>query len=203
MRSGRTTPWRLRPAASAQVPTEYHARLSRPRLACRIRSPKNLYRDPPLSVPNPNPNEFMRHSHSPLRAVLFVTAFFLASVARAQVAVIVSPNSATARMTAEQVSDIFLGKTQALPGVSGAVQPVNLTEGDPLRDQFYAKVAGKNPAQVKAIWSKIVFTGKASLPREMASAEDVKKFVATNPNVIGYIPQSAVDARVKVVFSID
>lgn len=137
-----------------------------------------------------------------VRAGLLVSALFWASVARAQVAVVVSPSSTTARMTADQVSAIFLGKTQVLPG-GGAAQPVDLPATDPLREQFYSKVAGKDLAQVKATWSRLVFTGKAQPPKELASADDVKKFVATHPHAIGYIAKSAVDARVKVVFSID
>ncbi len=51
----------------------------------------------------------------------------------------------------------------------------------PVRSQFYTQVAGKDEAQVKAIWSKLVFTGKATPPKELAASADVVKAVAADP----------------------
>ena len=48
-----------------------------------------------------------------------------------------------------------------------------------------------------------MFSGKATPPKELGSSADVKKFVASNPDAIGYIEKSAVDSSVKVVFSAD
>jgi ABC-type phosphate transport system substrate-binding protein len=134
--------------------------------------------------------------------MLLASGVFMANVAGAQVAVIVNPKGATAQMTEDQVSAIFLGKTQALPG-GGVAQPVDLPESAPLRDQFYSKVAGRTAMQVKATWSKLVFSDKGIPPKELGTAADVKRFVAANPNAIGYIEKSAVDASVKVVLSVD
>jgi ABC-type phosphate transport system substrate-binding protein len=49
-----------------------------------------------------------------------------------------------------------------------------------------------------------VFSGKATPPKELlSSSADVKKFVAANPDAIGYIEKSAVDGSVKVVLTVD
>ena len=116
--------------------------------------------------------------------------------------VIVNPKSAAADMTAEQVSGIFLGKTPTLPSGATAVM-VDQPEGSPIYEQFYGKVAGKTPAQVKAAWSRLTFSGKATPPKALASSAEVKKFVAANPDAIGYIEKSAVDGTVKAVLSVD
>jgi len=113
----------------------------------------------------------------------------------AQVAVVVSPKSPLATMTADQVSGIFLGKVNTLPS--------GLPDSLPAREIFYTKVTGKSTAQVKAAWSRLVFSGKATPPKELGSSAEVKKFVAANPDAIGYIEKSAVDSTVKVVFSAD
>ena len=126
----------------------------------------------------------------------------LTGLAQAQVAVIVNPKSATASMTADQVAGIFLGKTNTLPSGATAA-PADLPESAAARDAFYSKVTGKQSAQVKAAWSRIVFSGKGTPPKELGSAADVKKFVASNPDAIGYIEKSAVDGSVKVVLSVD
>ncbi|MFG6456770.1 hypothetical protein [Roseateles sp. BYS96W] len=131
----------------------------------------------------------------------FVLAFF-ALAAQAQVAVIVNPKSAAASMTADQVASIFLGKSATLPSGATAM-PADQAEGSAVREHFYAKVAGKQAAQVKAAWSRLVFSGKATPPKELSSSAEVKKFVAANPDAIGYIEKSAVDGSVKAVLTVD
>jgi len=130
-----------------------------------------------------------------------VLAFF-AFAAQAQVAVIVNPKSAAASMTADQVAGIFLGKTSTLPSGATAA-PADQAEGSAVREQFYTKVAGKQAAQVKAAWSRLVFSGKGTPPKELGSSAEVKKFVAANPDAIGYIEKSAVDGSVKAVLTVD
>jgi ABC-type phosphate transport system substrate-binding protein len=79
--------------------------------------------------------------------------------------------------------------------------PVDQPESAQLRAEFYKKVADKDLAQAKALWSKLVFTGKATPPKEAANSAEVKKALAANPKAIGYIEKSAVDATVKVVYA--
>lgn len=137
-----------------------------------------------------------------LRLSLSVLALAAAGLAQAQVAVIVNPKNATAAMTADQVAGIFLGKSNTLPGGATAAA-LDQPESAAVREQFYTKVTGKQAAQVKAAWSRLVFSGKATPPKELASSAEIKKFVAANADAIGYIEKSAVDGSVKVVLSVD
>jgi ABC-type phosphate transport system substrate-binding protein len=116
-----------------------------------------------------------------------------AAAANADVVVIVSAKSSATTMTAADIANIYLGKSSSMKPVDNAT---------PARSQFYTKVAGKDEAQVKAIWSKLVFTGKATPPKELASDADVVKAVAADPNAIGYIDKSAADGSVKVVYEV-
>ena len=122
-----------------------------------------------------------------------VLAFLSASASAQSVAVIVNTKNPSPP-SAEQVSNIFLGKSNDLVGV-------DLPDGNAVRDAFYHKVTGKDGAQLKAYWAKLVFTGKAQPLKEFPSDAEVKKFVAANPNAIGYIDKGAVDGSVKVVLS--
>jgi ABC-type phosphate transport system substrate-binding protein len=97
-------------------------------------------------------------------------------------------------MTKDQVSQFFLGK-------SSAYTPVDQPDSAPIRAEFYKKVTDKEASQVKALWSKLVFTGKATMPKEAGDSAAVKKAVAADPKAIGYIEKSAVDASVKVVYT--
>jgi ABC-type phosphate transport system substrate-binding protein len=115
-----------------------------------------------------------------------------AAPAFAEVVVIVNPKAAEASMSKEQVAQFFLGK-------SSVKTPVDQPEDNPVRAEFYKKVTDKDAAQAKALWSKLVFTGKATMPQEVPNSAAVKSAVAANPKAIGYVEKSSVDATVKVV----
>jgi ABC-type phosphate transport system substrate-binding protein len=121
--------------------------------------------------------------------------------ALADVVVVVSAKSTATALTADQASDIFLGRATTLPG-AGAVAPVDQAEGSAARDAFYQKATGKNAAQVKAFWSKQIFSGKGTPPKDAGSDAGVKTMVAANPNLIGYIDKGAVDGSVKALLTI-
>jgi len=123
-----------------------------------------------------------------------LAALLLALPALAEVVVVVNPKAAESSMTKEQVTQFFLGK-------SSAMSPLDQPESAALRAEFYKKVTDKDASQVKALWSKLVFTGKATMPKEVGDSAAVKKAVAADPKAIGYIEKSAVDSSVKVVYS--
>jgi ABC-type phosphate transport system substrate-binding protein len=128
------------------------------------------------------------------KTLLFSAAILLCSAsALADVAVIVSNKNSTSQMSAEEISRIYLGK-------SNAMKPIDNGGASPVRAQFYSKVTGKDEAQVKAIWSKLVFTGKATPPKKLGSDSEVVQAVASDPNAIGYIDKAAVTSSVKVIF---
>jgi len=126
--------------------------------------------------------------------VAAVLSIAIAAPALAEVVVVVNPKAAEASMTKDQVAQFFLGK-------SSAMTPVDQPDSAPIRAEFYKKVTDKDASQVKALWSKLVFTGKATMPKEVGDSAAVKKAVAADPKGIGYIEKSAVDASVKVIYS--
>jgi ABC-type phosphate transport system substrate-binding protein len=129
-----------------------------------------------------------------LKAALAAAIFGAAVPALAEVVVVVNPKAAESAMTKDQVAQFFLGK-------SSAMTPIDQPEDAPIRGEFYKKVTDKDASQAKALWSKLVFTGKATMPKEVANSAAVKAAVAANPKAIGYMEKSAVDATVKVVFT--
>lgn len=116
-------------------------------------------------------------------------------VLAADIVVIVNPKNPASRMFSEQAAQFFLGK-------STLFTPIEYDEGVAIRNEFHTKVLQKDSAQVKAIWSKLVFTGKGTAPKEYKNASEVKKAVAADPSAIGYIDKSAVDDSVKVILSV-
>ena len=116
----------------------------------------------------------------------------------ADVVVVVSARSPVTALSPYQVADIFLGKSTRFPEGQQAV-PIDQSEDAAARRRFYEAFANMSAAQVRARWSKIIFTGRGRPPLELANGAEVKKFLRENPNAIGYMDESLVDDSVKVL----
>src|SRR5215831_9496438 len=102
----------------------------------------------------------------------------LASAARGDdVVAVVSAKRPATELSADQVADIFLGKTSRFPDGSIAT-PIDQSEDSPAREKFYAHFTGKSPAQVKAYWAKIIFTGRGQPPRQVPGSAEAKRVIA-------------------------
>lgn len=115
-----------------------------------------------------------------------------------ELVVIVSSKSAVTSLRPEQVADIFLGQVANFPGGAEAVA-LDQEIGSPDRDEFYSKVTSKTRPLVKAYWTKMIFTGRGQPPKEVVGSAAIRKMVADNPTLIGYIDKSALDPSVKVM----
>jgi ABC-type phosphate transport system substrate-binding protein len=123
-----------------------------------------------------------------------------AAWAAGDVVAVVAMGNPVVALSRNEVVDIFLGKASRFPDGSQTV-PIDQPEGSNARDDFYRQYAGKSAAQLKAHWSKIIFTGRGQPPKDVSSSAEVKKFVANNPHAIGYIEKTLVDRTVRVVAS--
>jgi ABC-type phosphate transport system substrate-binding protein len=121
------------------------------------------------------------------------------AVVKADVVAVVSAKSPITSLSMSQVADIFSGKASRFPNGVQAL-PIDQAEGSAIRNEFYSKVVGKNAAQIKAYWSKIIFTGRGQPPPIVSNNIEMKKRISDNPAAIGYIDRSLVDESVKVVF---
>jgi ABC-type phosphate transport system substrate-binding protein len=139
----------------------------------------------------------MKRLHTRLLAALLL-ALSAGCAQSGDLVVIVAARSPIESLKPDQVAAIFLGQSPRFP--SGALataldQPI----GSPERDQFYQRVTGKSPALLKAYWSKMVFTGRGQPPRELAGSAAVRRAVAEDPALIGYIEREALDPSVRPV----
>ncbi len=141
--------------------------------------------------------KIMRLLVASLLSVFLLSA--LAVTAQAgEIMVIVSAGNQALTLRQNQVADIFLGQSGHFPD-GREVVALDLGIGSAIRDEFYVKVAAKTPALLKAYWTKMIFTGRRQPPREVSDSIAVRKLVAANPNLIGYIDRSAFDSSVKAV----
>jgi hypothetical protein len=124
-----------------------------------------------------------------------IGALTIASTADAGDIVVVMSSSAIA-LSKDQVAKLYLGRSNDL-------KPLDLPPSSPIREAFYKKATDRDAAQIKALWSRITFTGEGLPPKEVADANAVKKTVAADPKAIGYIEKADVDASVKVVLDLN
>ncbi len=116
----------------------------------------------------------------------------------AHLVVIVSNKSPVTTLTKSEVADIYLARTAQLPGGAEAI-PLDQADTGANRGEFYEIVTGKSPAQLRAYWSKLIFTGSAQPPRVFNDVATIKRFVADHPNALGYIDEHELDSSVKAV----
>lgn len=128
-----------------------------------------------------------------MKNLLSVLTLSLGVAFTASAGVVVIGNNAASDMSLADAKKAFLGK-----GDSSLVV-YELDEGNSIRSEFHNTVTGKSDAQLKAFWSKQVFTGKGNPPATVSSATAMKAAVASNPSAIGYIDEADVDGTVKVI----
>ena len=127
---------------------------------------------------------------------IITTAPLLTSLALAGPVIVANPGLA-GKPAADDIKAVFLGQSSALPGV-GAVTPGMPKEGK-LREEFLSGFVGKSNQQYKAVWTQLIFTGKAQAPKQFENDDELKKWIAATPNGIGVLDSSKVDGTVKVI----
>lgn len=111
---------------------------------------------------------------------------------------IVNPANPMARLDKRFVAEAFLKKRTRWDDDS-TIQPVDLGQRSGPRTAFSRDILGRDVASVRRYWAQLVFSGRGVPPPELASDDDVVRFVATHPGAIGYVAAGAALAGVKPV----
>ena len=142
--------------------------------------------------------------HRIQRNCLIAGAFALAiavAPAFAGTVVIVSANSPVKSLSKDDAAALYLGKTTSLPG-GGSAKLFDQGDSSPLREKFYQAATGKSASQVKSVWSRLVFSGRAVPPKELADDAAVVKAVAADPSAVGYVDSGSVNGSVRAVLQL-
>ncbi len=129
---------------------------------------------------------------------LVASALLLGSACvQAEIAVVVHPSN-TSEISTADISRIYLGKLKSFPS-GGTVVALDQPEGTPARDAFVKQILNKTESQLKAYWSKLVFSGQGQPPKVVDSSAEMLALIAANPNMIGFVDVSEVNDSVKVI----
>ena len=143
--------------------------------------------------------------HGPRRRWIALASILLmlaAPAVRAEIVLVTAMDSAIEALSRDEAEQLYLGRRATL-SARGALILLDLPSG-PVRDQFYRLLTGKNPSQIRAYWSRMVFTGRALPPTESANVSDAHRILLENPNAIAYLPATyAEDPSLRVLLRLE
>jgi len=129
-------------------------------------------------------------------AALVLLSIAMPSASRAQIAVVVHPSNSLEELSLDKLRRLFLGQAKTFPA-GGHARLAVLQSSAPAFDRA---ALGLQPDIVRSRWMAAIFRGEAtSIPTELPTADDVKRFVREHPDAIAYIPASQVDAGLKAI----
>lgn len=117
----------------------------------------------------------------------------------ADLVVVTNARSGIDQMSREEVVFVFMGRWRQLPSGMRAM-PVDLPTDSSERAEFYRQLVNKSPSEIKAYWSRLMFSGGARPPVASQNQEEQIRILSSTPGAIGYLERSAVDSRVKIIF---
>jgi len=124
-------------------------------------------------------------------------ALFAAAAAQAgEVKIIANPSVGADAVSAEELKKVFLITSTSLEG--SRVEPV-VEKGGAAHEAFLKEYVGKTDAALETYYRSLVFTGKGSMPRTVASDAEMVSFVAKTKGAIGYVSAGTAAAGVKTL----
>ena len=118
-----------------------------------------------------------------------------------QVKLIVHPTR-TDKLTKSEARAIYL-KQKRFWSDGQAIVPINLEAGTPARELFSERVLGQSSLRLASYWNQRYYEAGEFPPATLASEEAVIRFVAENPNAIGYVTTAHVGDSVAVALVVD
>jgi ABC-type phosphate transport system substrate-binding protein len=133
----------------------------------------------------------MKHSLKFILALALPAAAF-----GAEVKVIANSSVSADSVSADELKRIFLATASSLGG--SHVEPV-LEKGGATHEAFLKEYVGKTDAALVTYYRSLVFTGKASMPKQLGSDAEVAAYVAKTKGAIGYVAAATEAPDVKVL----
>ncbi|MEW5903973.1 MAG: hypothetical protein AB1722_06455 [Pseudomonadota bacterium] len=127
---------------------------------------------------------------------LFSLAFFFAPASQAGNIVVIG-NESVPKMDMVTIQKVFTGKVISVAGVS--VKAVNAQTGMPTREAFLQAFLNQDDEKYIAYWTVRRYIGKGAPPLELASDEDIIRYVQENPGAVAYIDEDKLKPGMNVV----
>ncbi len=121
-------------------------------------------------------------------------------VLHADIVVVVSVGSAVLPMNEQQVSNIFLSKSNRFSNGEKAI-PLEVRNSQ-LRAEFYKLISNKTTTQLKSYWTTLIFTGKGKPPKSFSDKQELLEYMKSHRGSIAYVLLSEVTPEMKVIYQV-
>lgn len=111
-----------------------------------------------------------------------------------ELVLVVNPASGITSLQRTEVINLYMGRFRQLPSGTTAL-PIDLYDARP---EFYRLLANKTLSEINSYWARLVFSGRASPPRQAQDAAEVLDIVSNNKGAIGYLRRKDLDDTVQV-----
>ena len=102
-------------------------------------------------------------------------------------------------LTQKQAIDIYMGRFKTFPD-DAPVDPIDFAEGSELKQLFYKLLVDKSERKIKAYWSRLLFSGRATPPIQLNTKAEVLNEVSSNPSALAYIQLKDLTPEMKIVY---
>ncbi len=133
-----------------------------------------------------------------MRAFFIIFVMLLSHWVNAQMVVVMAKDSKIENLDDRHVANIFLTRTNRFPNGKKAI-PIELKNSD-IRSSFYEEISGKNPTQLMAYWTTLIFSGKGKPPKGYKNVETLITRLENNPGCISYLSLAQVTDDLKIVY---
>lgn len=135
---------------------------------------------------------------------IFLTTFFVLTIAAnisGQVAVIANPSVPVDTITNIEILDFYTRDIRFWENKKPVIV-FDLKPKGKVKEVFY-EFLGKSTSRMKSIWMKKMLSGEGDPPEAVDSESEMIKKVSSTPGSIGFVRQSLVTEKVKVLTVIE
>ncbi|MCX9156255.1 hypothetical protein OPU71_08990 [Niveibacterium sp. 24ML] len=116
------------------------------------------------------------------------------------VVVVAGHANTLAMLSREEVTRLYIG--ERLEGDKNQLKALELDVPPWAREVFYARLLGRTPVQMRALWARLVFSGKGRPPRIVANVDAALKELEGNASLVVFMPaDKAAAAQLKPLFA--
>jgi len=98
--------------------------------------------------------------------------------------IVVHPDNPSVSLKLSDLTKIYLGKKSFFES-GGRIVPLDLTIH---KQSFYEDVLNKNIRLISQYWTKAIFSGRGTPPKEFSNAEQLISFLKITPGGLAYLP---------------
>lgn len=131
-----------------------------------------------------------------ITSIIMAGLVYAGSSLYAEAVLIAHPKNKLESASADDVKKFFTGKSKKIG--SAKLKAAVLKEGSS-KDEFLQTYLGMSAQQFQRDWSKLVFTGKAKMPKTVDDDDSMIELVSDSKKYIGFVDKASVTEDVKVI----